>query len=422
MNVAFLLTIAIPALGRHPPQGPQPVPIIALSPATERTSTAVGSVAGLKQLPDGSILVNDVRRRRLLIFDRSLASCTLVADSASVSGMPYPQSVIGGLMEYRADSTLLIDWDSRVFLVIDPNGRISRAMAHPKSDDLVNLNYNYASSAGVDANGRFIYRAKPSPPGSTSQSVGSDNLLPPARITDTISLVRADFDKRIIDTIASVTIPHIEPRTTTAGPNGKPGFVLRVNPLPAAPDDWAVLSDGSLAIVRAHDYHIDWVLADGTAVTTARMPFDWRRVTDQDKQAKVDSARKIIDSLAATRRPYGSTTRTTSDMTGKVVVDTIIPSISFVPFAEMLDYLAPIRSGSLKADADGNLWILPTTSLQAAGGLLYDVVNRKGELFERVRLPPKRNIAGFGRGGVVYLFWQDGTNGYYIERTSIRRP
>ena len=40
----------------------------------------------------------------------------------------------------------------------------------------------------------------------------------------------------------------------------------------------------------------------------------------------------------------------------------------------------------MKLDFDGNLWIPPTTTRDARGGLLYDVVNRKGEVIERVQL------------------------------------
>jgi hypothetical protein len=85
----------------------------------------------------------------------------------------------------------------------------------------------------------------------------------------------------------------------------------------------------------------------------------------------------------------------------------------------MSDYVQPLRSGLLQPDQDGNLWILPTTSSQARDGLLYDVVNNKGELFERVQLPKDRAIAGFGRGGVVYLVVGDCTTGYVIERTRV---
>jgi hypothetical protein len=66
------------------------------------------------------------------------------------------------------------------------------------------------------------------------------------------------------------------------------------------------------------------------------------------------------------------------------------------------------------------VWILPRTStLSRRGELVYDVVNAKGELFQRVRLPLGRALAGFGRGGVVYLTSGDMKNGYYLERTTL---
>ena len=99
---------------------------------------------------------------------------------------------------------------------------------------------------------------------------------------------------------------------------------------------------------------------------------------------------------------------------------TITPKIEFVPLKEIPDYYPAIRAGATKADLDGNLWILPTTSAQAkAGELVYDVINNKGELFQRVRLPVGRSIAGFGRNGVVYLMYRDPATGWFLERTKI---
>jgi hypothetical protein len=69
---------------------------------------------------------------------------------------------------------------------------------------------------------------------------------------------------------------------------------------------------------------------------------------------------------------------------------------------------------------DGNLWILPTTSAQSKNGeLVYDVVNPKRGLFERVRMPAGRSILGFGPQGVVYLMNGDRATGFYVERSKL---
>ena len=92
----------------------------------------------------------------------------------------------------------------------------------------------------------------------------------------------------------------------------------------------------------------------------------------------------------------------------------------FVPLKEIADYYPAIRPGAVKADLDGNLWILPTSSAQSkAGELIYDIVNNRGELTQRVRLPLGRSIAGFGHNGVLYLMQRDPTGAWFLERTRI---
>ena len=404
------------ALG-HLPVAPQQVPIRNLGPPSATSDTQAGSIAGLKQLPNGRVLVNDPISRRLVVLDSNLRTFAVTADSSARSGRAYPASRVGALYSYRGDSSLLIDWDSRAFLVIGTDGRVGRVMAHVRTDDLINVNYPWAITAGGDPMGRFVYRDRPTQRfDSTTSKLGP--VRPFSRIADTLALLRADFDHRTIDTVGLVAIPHTEAAVYTTGASGKQEGAIRVNPLLIAPDDWAVLSDGTVAIVRAQDYHVDWVSMDGKTVSTARMPVDWRRLSDADKQARVDSVKAIIDSLATTTRPYGWTTRTRFSIDGPHA-DTIVPTVRFAPLDEMPDYVPPFRHGTVRADADNHIWILPTASFSARDGLLYDVVNRQGRLFMRVQLPAGRDIAGFGPGGVVYLVTTMPKTRYVLERTSI---
>ena len=95
--------------------------------------------------------------------------------------------------------------------------------------------------------------------------------------------------------------------------------------------------------------------------------------------------------------------------------------MEYVPpeLKDIPDYYPSIRQGAATADLDGNLWILPNTSAQSRNGeLVYDVVNVKGD-FHRVRLPVGRSIAGFGKGGVVFLLSGDRASGFYLERTRL---
>jgi hypothetical protein len=72
----------------------------------------------------------------------------------------------------------------------------------------------------------------------------------------------------------------------------------------------------------------------------------------------------------------------------------------------MPDYRPAFRQGAARGDADGNLWV--RTSRMVNGGTVYDVISNKGELKDRILIPPGRVIAGFGAGGVVYMGVVDG--------------
>src|SRR5688572_3520695 len=75
----------------------------------------------VRGLPDGRLLVNDQRGKRLLVFDSTMSKFIIVADSTSSNGVTYPGGfVINPLMRYAGDSSLLVDFDAKTYLVIDP--------------------------------------------------------------------------------------------------------------------------------------------------------------------------------------------------------------------------------------------------------------------------------------------------------------
>jgi hypothetical protein len=244
---------------------------------------------------------------------------------------------------------------------------------------------------------------------------------------DSTPILRADLATRRVDTIGKIQwggTMKLLGRATESSP-------IRVSTFPIETvDDWAVLSDGTIAFVRGQDYHIDWIDPDGRKHSTTKLPFDWRRLTDEDKQKLIDSTRDAATAAmgralgAAANRPPadvpqqpGARRFVPQDPNASVQrapVEYVAPDLKDLP-----DYYPAIRIHAAMPDLDGNLWILPTTSAQSKQGeLVYDVVNPKGD-FHRVRLPVGRSIAGFGKGGVVYLQSGDRATGFYLERTKV---
>ena len=90
------------------------------------------------------------------------------------------------------------------------------------------------------------------------------------------------------------------------------------------------------------------------------------------------------------------------------------PQVNLVPPNELPDYRPAFANGSVRADAEGKLWvrIIPT---KPTTGPEYDVIDRSGKLVDRVTLPRGTTIAGFGTGGIVYLGVRDAA-GVHVVR------
>lgn len=352
--------------------------------------------------------MNDVGFRRLIVFDATLTHATVIADTTA--RLPYTYGLKAkpnALIPWLGDSTLFIDSDASAILVIDPQGAVANIVAAVRIADLSRVVAGAFGMPSSDGHGRLLYGvAVPFDAYAKLPDVGGPAL--PITFPDSSLIVRADFQRRVIDTLARLKAP-VQKAALTRQANGGVMLNAAVNPLPAA-DDWTVLPDGTIVIVRAKDYHIDWVAPDGARRSSPSMPFDSRSISPAEKQQMVDSVKRGLDEARARQVAPGGTAASTGP-TLSVIVDA----------SDIPDSYPPIRVNQTRADYEGRVWILPATSGSARGGLLYDVVNRDGKVVERVQLPPGRALVGFGKGDVVYLGNVIGLNKAVLERTEIVR-
>ena len=377
------------------------IPIRPLGQVTAVARDTLGPRIVTRALPDGRVLVGvfafgtpaDPGRRRVKLFDSTLQSYKLIFDSTSM-----PQ-----LIRYFGDTTLALDATARSMIVLDGQGKTVRTIAIPKQQDFPGL-VGYIRTPWIDPKGRLVYQGTPQRPPVASPILRQIPFLP-----DSAPIVRGDFDTRKVDTIAMVKIvkPGILEVKEAVGSVSVRAFV---DPTSTA-DEWAMLPDGTIAIVRERDYHIDWIAPDGTRTSTPKMSFEWKRVTDDRKREIIDSLKPTVDTLRSQNPPA---TIPTPDGPVRLSVD-----FQPIPIDKLPEFEAPIGPGSVRADLEGNLWIVPRITAASTGGLLYDVVNRKGEIFERVQFPPGVALVGFGPGGVVYLNRVVGNSGF-LQRATVR--
>jgi hypothetical protein len=461
-----LTLIALTAVGSRLCLAQSLPPIRQLGPVTAVAKEPLGAVSSVRHLPDGRVLVNDILGRRVVMFDSSLATVTVIADTTSATANAYGPRP-GGLIAYRGDSTLFVDPASLSMLLIDPNGKIVRVMSAPRANDVGFLVGGPFGSPGFDPKGRLVYRAPPNFMAMRPARGGSGNRLPQFPTPpDSAALVRFDLATRKVDTVTYFKTPKFNLSVTQA-PDGGVRVTSTVNPLPQG-DDWALLSDGTIALVRTKDYHVDWLDPDGTMTASPKIPFQWERLTDEAKVAFIDSAKVAIEKArasgqfgrdgaqqimlrggaegaaggarrdgstadaaragsppapAATAQP-GTMTVTTGGNTTVTAVGAVggavggpLPPLTMISPSELPDYKPAFLPGSTRADADGHLWI--RTSQNVNGIPVYNVINRKGELVDRVQLPQNRVLVGFGPGGVVYLAVREGTIAH-LEKARVK--
>jgi len=391
------------------------IPMRTIGPILATSTENVGQAVTVRATSDGHVIVGAGARQRVYAFDSTLKNFTVVVDSGSGTGVLPIRTT--GVIPYLADSTLLPDFGANALLVLDGTGKQVRSMAPPgRAQDLLFMGVPAAfGRPGFDSKGRLIYRTslppniRPTPTPSGSQEV----KMTPVNV-DSAPIVRGDFDTRHIDTLAWMKTPSqgrmaMEIKENPAGGAPTVTMHMQINPFNMA-DEWSLLSDGTIAIVRVHDYHIDWVDPDGTRRTSPKMPIDWRRYTDAERTQRVDSLRRAADEQLK---------RTIAQQSAaggpQIKVD-----LSIVPDSEFPQFWPPIEPGSVLADLDAHVWILPATSTNAANGFTYDVVNRTGEIVERVQLLKGHVLVGFGAHDAVYLTKADG-KATYLERALLTR-
>ncbi len=413
------------------PAAAQQAPAVRLINAPDASSPhTFGAIAAVRQLPGGQLLVNDVANRQLSLLAPTLAASRIVADSASGSASSYGSGP-GALIAYLGDSSLFIDPAGLSMFVITPAGAIERTAAVPRSQDARMLGIQQLGKPSVDAKGRIVYRGMPTRALPVPQAKGMMTFPDPP---DSAVLVRVDPTTRKLDTLTFFKIPKVKMNITQTDH----GFMAttEINPMPVV-DDWAVASDGAVGVVRGQDYHVDWVDADGQISPTPKIPFDWQRLTDDDKTAVLDSARAALDKQrAAAASSDNAAPKGTATLGGGGEVRVMVavggdgggggrgnaggltlPGPALVSASELPDYRPAFSGNAVRADLDDNLWIQTSeTRAGSVAGPIYDVVNRKGELTARVQLPAGRTIVGFGKGGTVYMIARDGSSSW-VERT-----
>ena len=318
--------------------------------------------------------------------------------------------------------------------IIDPKGAIARVAAVPRSQDAMAMGSNVLGAPTLDSKGRLVYRGGMgrmimAPARRGGPGAGPGGMVMPD-FPDSTAIVRVDLATRKVDTVAYFKIPKAKMNITQT--DGRMSMTNEINPMPIV-DDFAVVSDGSVAIVRGQDYHIDWVSPEGgiapTREASVRLAAPVRRgqgrgdrfVEDGDGTSACDGGRESQRSCRG-RAAHGDVVQHGRRRCGSQHDDGGgRDAAAHVHQPERAARLSSgVRSGC-GARGSRRQSLDPHVGGTHRRRHRHDLRRRESEGRARRSSADSRGpqIIGFGRGGVVYMSAQD-EKGMWIERAKAR--
>jgi hypothetical protein len=306
-------------------------------------------VRGLRELPDGRVIISDRLDRGVVLADFRSGAITPIGRTGRG---PAEYRLPTALSPMPGDSTLLVDEGNQRLAVIGPDLKIHRTfMLHLPGIGTP------LGARGVDMLGRYYL----SIPGWIRERAG-----------DSIAVVRFDQRAGRVDTLAVIKgyTPRVDQRQA-----GLP-YVLF-----APQDGWGFTSDGRVAVVRSGDYRVEWRDSSGRVTTGPPIPFERRRVTMEDRLSHIRNF--MASSSTSGRDGEGGL----SPLPASQLEDENIRRVAgHQPFAELH---APFEGSPLVAP-DGTLWI--QRSVPPGESQLFDLVDGRGQRMGQVRMPGGRRL------------------------------
>jgi hypothetical protein len=390
LAAASLLLVPLAATAQQPRTLPAP-------DATFEEPFSLVNLGALRELRDGRVLVADMKDKIVQLVDMRSGNAVSVGREGSGPGeFALPMRVLAG----PADTSFIFDPGNQRYLVVSPDGkpvttfRMEMSEAPRAGGPVIRMGLSIARA--TDARGRLYFEGSPMPSGPGQQA------------PDTVAVMRYDRSTQKIDTLGWVKLaPN---NTQVTGGQGNMSFrVGMANPL-APRDEWTVFPDGRVAIVRAANYQVDWVLANGTKRSSAPIRFPTLRVTEADKkeeEALRARARQGMVTMTMEAGPGG--TRSSAGVGAP-------RGATQEPITDWPEVKPPFRSGmaSVLARPNGELWVRRTEAAGAKGSL-YDVIDAQGAVTHSVRVPEGLSVVGFGNG-TVYTTKLDEDDLVYLQR------
>jgi hypothetical protein len=322
-------------------------------------------IRGLRELPDGHLLVSDRLEPAVYVVDLRGGRLTKVGrEGAGPEEYRMPSTIL----PFPGDSTLLADEGNSRFMILGPDLKVHRSFSTQRPG----MAYTPWPRA-IDRQGRVYFQIP-------AWAAG------PAGFPDeSVHVARMDLRGGKVDTLARVRRP-----TEPARKFGLPYVAFD------AQDIWQATSEGRIAVVRSKDYHVEWLEPGGRVTRGPAVVFAVVPVTERDK---LDYMRTFLENTSMGGRGSGSTNPTgLSPVPDEMLApDKVKEMAAQNPFAKTKP---PFTELTPRVGPEQTLWV--ERSLPLGAPRQFDVFDSTGRPVLRVTLPAGRRLILVGRAG-VYL-------------------
>ncbi|MDA0329204.1 MAG: hypothetical protein O2958_09375 [Gemmatimonadetes bacterium] len=343
-----------------------------------------GTIQSVREMSDGRVLVADPLAGSLFLVDMNAGTRSVIGTEGQGPGEYRQPDAVWAL---PGDSTLLVDLGNGRMISLGPD--LTFGPTSPLSSGDPRSGMVIAIPQGVDAAGN-VY----------SRSMGGMG----GALADSGAVLRIVRGSMALDTVASF---KLEGRTqaTSGGANDR-SVQIQAIPL-STQDSWGVAADGSVAIARSSDYHVEWFGADGTITRGAPFPVDRISIGTAEKEEWVRSQGQSGGGLGIS-----------------VEVNNGAMSMSFqrgggggggreIDQYQWPESKPPFDATRLQVDAGDRVWV--RRHVAAGADATFDVFNRAGEYVTTYTLPNNKRVIGFGARS-VYVVAYDEFDLNYLER------
>lgn len=315
----------------------------------------------VRELPNRWVLASEASGR-LVLLDSTLQFIRIVVDSAPVYGGRINH---GQLIPWTADTTIYVDGATPFLYIISPLGDLVGTRPVPRPGDQVYLRRSNGVPARDHA-GRIVF---------AGYELGSD----------TLTILR-------VDPVSSGAITPVARTLQLRIADSD----LHIRPI-ALSDDWAVLTDGSILVLRQGDFTIERYRPGYAFPDSSRIPFVAIPISDSAKASIVDSVHRLSLN-AANNMPL-----TADGMLRRLPGPHILTEV--VPAGQLPDKYPPFVPNSTISGPDTTVWITEFRNYARKDSVIVSIVFGGSRFPQRTRitLPPDTQLLGFGKG-VVFLW------------------